>query len=117
MRDLIGNILVLLCSVALLASAGVKLAGAKRVVRQLETYDFVGRVALIGVGEAVSTVLFLIPPTRPIGLLLVSGLLGGAIATHWQHRESIVGPSVFLGVVWLAVWLRHAELITHLAGI
>ena len=114
MRILAGNILVLLCGVALLASASAKLAGARRLVAQLEGYGFVGRVRLIGLGEAASALLFLVPLTRPLGLLLVSGLLGGAIATHMQHRLSYVAPSVFLAMVWLAVWLHSPGLFARI---
>lgn len=114
MRILAGNILVVLCGVALLVSASGKLAGARTLVAQLEGYGFVGRVRLIGFGEAASALLFLVPQTRPLGLLLVSGLLGGAIATHMQHRISYLQPSVFLAVVWLAVWLRYPDLLARI---
>ncbi len=113
-RVVAGNILVLLCGVALLASASAKLAGARRLVDQLEGYGFVGRVRLIGFGEAMSALLFLVPQTRPLGFLLISALLGGAIATHMQHRLSYLQPSAFLAVVWLAVWLRYPDLLARI---
>jgi hypothetical protein len=116
MEAMTGTVLIALCGVALLGSAGTKLAGVKGAVRALENNGFAGRVALIGAGEALSAALFLIPQTRPIGLLLVSAHLGGAIATHMQHRQSIVPPAAFLGAVWLGVWLNHASLVAQLAG-
>ena len=58
---------------------------------------------------SLGALLLLVPPTRSVGLLLVSGLLGGAIATHMQHGQSYVGPAVLLVLVWLGAWLRHPE--------
>jgi hypothetical protein len=94
----------------------MKVVGVRRVVDQLERYGFTGRVRLIGAGEVVSALAFVVPQTRPLGLLLVSALLGGAIATHMQHRLSFIGPSVFLGVIWLATWLCDSDLLWQLAG-
>lgn len=106
MREVVGNVLVLCSGLALLASATSKLA-ARRIAAQLEGHGFVGHVKLIAGGEAISALLLLFPPTRAIGLVLVSALLGGAIATHMQHRLSYVAPALFLALVWLSVWLRN----------
>lgn len=115
-RAIVGEALIMLCGLALLASSGAKLARVRRIVDQLESYGFRGRVGLIGLGEAASALLFLVPPTRPLGLLLVSALLGGAIATHMQHGRSYLGPAAILVLVWLAVWL-HGDLSLSLAGV
>ena len=48
------------------------------------------QVTLIGVGEAVSALLFLILRTHSLGLLLLTAYMGGAIVTHMQHGESYV---------------------------
>jgi len=46
------------------------------------------RLMLIAMLEADGAILFMIPRTRALGLLLVSAYLGGAIATHLGHSQS-----------------------------
>jgi hypothetical protein len=104
-----GTVLIALCGLALIGSASAKFAQVPRVVTELNAFGFQGKLLLIATGEALSAVLFLVPRTRSIGLLLVSGLLGGAIATHMQHGQPYVGPAVLLLLVWLGTRLRHPE--------
>ena len=68
-------------------------------------------VTLIGVGEAVSAVLFLNPRTHSLGLLLLFAYMGGAIVTHMQHDESYVGQSIILVVIWVTGFLRHHQVL------
>jgi len=68
----------------------------------------------IGVVLLVCTVLFAIPKTSVFGAILLTGYLGGAVATHvrvgsplWTHQ---LFP-VYLGVlIWLALYLRNEKL-------
>jgi len=103
-----GNTLIFLGSVLLLGSAGAKLAHVPAVVSQMASMGFPGwKLMFVAVLEVGCTVLFLIPTTRSLGLLLVSSYLGGAIATHLQHAQSILAPSIVLTLLWLGSWLRH----------
>jgi DoxX-like protein len=107
-----GAILMTLMAVLLLASASTKFAQIPPVVTQLAADGIADkRLTFVAVLEFLSAVLFLVPRTRSIGLLLVSAFLGGAIATHLQHSKSIIGPSVVLALFWLGAWLRHPELL------
>jgi hypothetical protein len=92
-------------------SAAMKLARAQPAVEGFEKFGLTDFIILIGVGELVSAVLFLIPRTTSAGLLLLSSYMGGAIVTHMQHGESFVGPSVILVLVWVAGYLRHPEVL------
>lgn len=109
-----GKVLIVLAGLALIGSAGAKFAQVPPVVAELNGFGFQGKLLLIASGEALSALLLLIPVTRSLGLLLVSGLLGGAIATHMQHGQSYVGPAVLLLLVWLGAWLRHPEVLWSL---
>ena len=66
---------------------------------------------LIGVGELTSALLFLIPLTHSLRVLLLSAYMGGAIVTHMQHGESYVAQSVILALIWVTGFLRHSELL------
>jgi DoxX-like family len=69
------------------------------------------KVMFVAFLELLSSVLFLVPATRCFGILLASSFLGGAIATHLQHAQSIVLPSIVLLLIWLGTWLRHPEVL------
>ncbi len=79
-RRITGNALIVLGSLVLLGSAGAKLAHVPVVVSELGAMGFDGnKLMFIAVLEILSALLFLIPLTRSIGLLLASAFLGGAI--------------------------------------
>lgn len=57
----------------------------------------------------VCTVLYLIPLTSVLGAILLTGYLGGAVATHVRAGEglfSIVFPIIFGVLIWLGLYLR-----------
>ena len=111
-RRVTSNVLIGLGGVALIGSAAAKLAHVPKVVQQMAASGFAGeRLTFIAVLEVFCAVLFLVPSTRAAGLLLVSAFLGGAIATHMQHGQSVAQPAVFLAVLWLGAWLRHPQIL------
>ena len=107
-RRIIGTALIVVGGALLLGSASAKLAHVPQVIAQMNSVGFSGeKLTLVAILELLSALLFLIPATRSAGLLLVSSFLGGAIATHLQHGQSILPPSMMLIVLWLGAWLRH----------
>jgi len=64
----------------------------------------------LGVIEILSVLLFLIPRTGILGMLLLSSYLGGAIATHLQHHQDIMFPAVMESLIWIGGCLRFSEL-------
>ncbi|CAN5670578.1 DoxX family protein [soil metagenome] len=67
----------------------------------------------LGIVLLVCTVLYLIPRTSVLGAILLTGYLGGAVATHVRAGEglfSIVFPVIFGGLIWLGLYLRDAQL-------
>jgi hypothetical protein len=67
----------------------------------------------LGIVLIVCTVLYLIPRTAVLGAILLTGYLGGAVATHVRAADGIF-PVVFavtFGVLlWLGLYLREARL-------
>jgi hypothetical protein len=107
-RRIIGITLIVVGGVLLLGSAGAKLAHVPPVVAQMSSVGFTGeQLTFVAILELFSGLLFLIPATRSAGLLLVSSFLGGAIATHLQHGQPVLPPSLMLILMWLGAWLRH----------
>jgi len=110
MRRIGGNALIVLGGLVLIGSAMAKLAHVPQVIAQLNGFGFEGRIRLLAALELTTAILFLFPATRSAGLLLVSSFMGGVIATHMQHGESYLMPSVLLGLFWMGAWLRHPEI-------
>ena len=114
-RFVIGKVMIVMSSLMLMVSAGAKFAHIPKVTTDLGAMGFdEGKLMFIATLEVLSALLFLIPATRSIGLLLVSSFLGGAIATHLQHGHSIVQPAFVLFLIWLGTWLRHPQILWSL---
>ena len=73
-----------------------------------------GTVLMIGVLEAFCLAAYLVPPTAVLGALLLTGYLGGAIATHLRAGNPLFSHILFPVYVALFVWgglfLREARL-------
>jgi hypothetical protein len=65
-------------------------------------------IKVIGVIEIVITILYMIPRTGFLGAILITGYLGGAIATHVRIGDADwVMPLVMGVLVWVALALRQ----------
>ena len=72
--------------------------------------------SIIGIGLLllVCTILYLIPRTAILGAILLTGYLGGAVATHVRVSASwfnILFPVVFGCMVWGGLWLRDSGVV------
>lgn len=111
-----GSSLVYIVGVLLVGSSIAKFAGIPKVVEQLAALGFDGpRLTLIATLEILSALLFLLPRTRVVGLLLASAYLGGAIATHIQHGQPPSQPVFVLALMWLGIWLRYPGFLSSLS--
>ena len=106
-RKIAGWILTGLLGALFLVSASAKFMKPKEVVEGFAKLGLSNQTTLIGTGEALSAILFLIPITHPLGVLLLSSYMGGAILAHMSHGESYVSQSVILLVIWLTGFLRR----------
>jgi hypothetical protein len=67
----------------------------------------------LGIVLLLCTVLYLIPRTAVLGAILLTGYLGGAVATHVRVGEgwfSILFPVIFGALLWLGLYLRDDRL-------
>jgi len=62
------------------------------------------RVQWIGIIELVAVGLYLVPRTSVLGALLLTGYLGGAIATHVRVGSPLVSHTLFPIYVALMLW-------------
>src|SRR5436309_1417637 len=66
----------------------------------------------LGIVVLACTILYLIPRTAVLGAILLTGYLGGAVATHVRIGENgkIAFPILFAVLLWGGLYLRDARL-------
>ncbi|REK18953.1 MAG: DoxX family protein [Planctomycetota bacterium] len=67
----------------------------------------------LGVIMVTCSVLYLIPYTAVLGAILLTGYLGGAVATHVLHGDGwfeMLFPVLFGALFWLGLYLRDARI-------
>jgi hypothetical protein len=65
---------------------------------------------IIGAIELISVMLFIIPRTGVLGTLLLAAYMGGAIATHATHNQSILAPIIIQSFLWIVAFARFSDL-------
>ena len=111
----IGRILSGLMIAFLLVDAIMKVMKARVAVEGSIQLGYPESVVFgIGAILLVSTALYAIPRTSVLGAILLTGYLGGAIATHVRVGSPLFGYTLFpiyVGVVlWAGLYLRDARL-------
>lgn len=71
---------------------------------------------IIGVGELIATILFILPRTNIIGVLLLSSHMGGAILVHMEHGEPFIFQSAIVVLIWITGFIRNPKLTEILKG-
>ena len=56
------------------------------------------------------TILFLIPRTSIVGLILLTGYLGGAIATMARVGEPFYFPLILSMLLWISAYIRNEKI-------
>ncbi len=112
---LTGRILSALPALFLLLDAVGKLFKPQPVITGTLELGYGESVILpLGVVLLVSTILYLVPQTAIFGAILLTGYLGGAVATHVRVGNPLFTHTLFpvyLGVLlWAGLYLRDARL-------
>ncbi len=70
-------------------------------------------VRYLGILLLLSTLIYIIPRTNVLGALLLTGWLGGAVASHIIHGDPVFNmmfPVIFGILIWFILWLRDPGL-------
>jgi DoxX-like family len=115
-RVWVGRIVGGLPALFMLVDAVMKLFKPAFVVEATVQLGYPESVILpLGIVLAACTVLYLIPRTAILGAILLSGYLGGAVATHVRMGGpafSIIFPIVFGILIWGGLYLREPRVST-----
>lgn len=100
-----GWALTILVVLFLLLDAGMKVLGAQASIDASATLGFdKDQVRLLGIVLLGPIVLYAIPQTAPLGAVLITAYLGGAIAVNLQHQTPLFSHTLFGVYVGLFVW-------------
>jgi hypothetical protein len=109
-----GRILSGLAVVFLVMDGGMKLFKPPFVVQATVQMGY-PESTIVGIGIALllCTALYVIPRTSVLGAILLTGYLGGAVASNVRAGTglfNVVFPVLFAAVAWGGLWLRNRRL-------
>ena len=112
-RRAAGLALVWVVGLALVASAGVKLAAPPFLLEKMDGSGFLPLLVPLGLVELAAAVLLLVPRTWRLGLLLCVAYLGGAIAVSIETDGlgEAVPAAVLQALLWTGAALRAPDLL------
>jgi uncharacterized membrane protein YphA (DoxX/SURF4 family) len=106
----IGWILSILPCLMLLMSGVMKLV-PDAIKEGFEKLGYDYDLALgLGIVEITCTIIYLVPRTSVLGAILLTGYLGGAVATHVRVHDVFIAPIILGVVLWAGLWLRDTRL-------
>ena len=109
-----GRILSALSILFLLFDAGGHLLMPAPVVDAFKRLAFpLGLSPVLGIIQLICVALYAIPRTSILGAILLTGYLGGAVATHLRVRDPLFDtlfPIIFGVLVWAGLFLRDTRL-------
>jgi len=106
-RKITGWVLAGLIVALMVMSAFAKISGSEELVTNFTKWGLIDWLTIVGIGELTAAILYLIPRTSSLGVLLLSAHWGGAIVTHMSNGESFVFQSIVLILVWVTAWVRN----------
>lgn len=106
-----GWLLTVLPAGMLLMSGVMKITASEEFLKQFAQSGFPTSVAVpLGIVEIACTILYLIPQTSVVGAILLTGYMGGAIATHVRLGDAFYIQSAIGVVIWLGIFFREPRL-------
>ncbi len=106
-----GRVFSLFAGLPFLFSGALKLLQLPQVTQGFEHLGWPPALILtLAVLEISSVVLYLIPPFSVLGAILLTGYLGGAIATHVRIGEPVYVHIVLGILIWGGLFLREVRL-------
>jgi hypothetical protein len=69
-----------------------------------------GTLIVLGVVELACALLYVMPRTSVLGAILMTGYLGGAVATHVRVGDAFAAPLVLGVIAWGGLFLRDERI-------
>jgi hypothetical protein len=116
-----GRVLSGVAVLFLIVDASMKLLHLAPAVEATSQLGYPATVVVpLGVLQIVCLIIYLVPRTAPLGAILWTGYLGGAIATHVRVGNplfsNVLFPIYVAALLWAGLWLRDARVRELLAA-
>ena len=110
-----GWVLSILAILLLLVDGFAKLIKPEPVIQATLQLGYPeGTITTIGILAIICAIIYAIPRSAFLGAILLTGFLGGAIATHFRINNPLFSHTLFpvyvLLFIWLGLYLRSASL-------
>lgn len=106
-----GRVLTALAALPFVFSFIMKVSGSPQMLQGMAHLGWPGKMLLtLAALEGTSVLLYLIPQTSVLGAIILTGYLGGAMATHLRIGEPVVLHIAIGILVWLGLFLREPRL-------
>ena len=109
-----GRVISALPVLGLLFSAAMKFTTSPDLTKGMEHLGWPMNLAVtLGIIELTCTIFYAIPRTSVLGAILLTGYLGGAVATHVRVGDppaQFIAPIILGVLVWLGLFLREPRL-------
>ncbi|MFO0866798.1 MAG: DoxX family protein [Gemmataceae bacterium] len=109
-----GMALSVLPGLLLLMAASMNIMQPADVVEKSKDMGYEQHTLLpLGVITIACVLLLLYPGTAMLGAVLITGYLGGAVATHVIHKDPLIQaviPVIFAAVIWIGLCLRDPRI-------
>ncbi|RWY47372.1 DoxX family protein [Mucilaginibacter gilvus] len=114
-KNIIVTLLLALIAIIFLGSAIGKISGSEQMMKMATGFGFSEMdFKVLGLIEIVGIALFIFPRTGVLGALLLTAYMGGGIATHLQHGQTILIPVLIECLIWITAAIRFPELLVQL---
>ena len=89
-------------------SASMKFMNSPELIKGMEHLGWPLKFMIaLGITELTCTILYAIPQTSVVGAILITGYMGGAIATHARLGEAFVIQALVPILAWLGLYLAR----------
>ena len=106
-----GWVLTVLASLPFLMSAAMKFKGGEQMAQGWAHFNWPEAMLIpVAILELSSVVLYLIPQVSVLGAIVLTGYLGGAIATHLRLQEAVYVQVIIGILIWGGLYLREPRL-------
>ena len=103
--------ILILPTLVMLGTSIGKIIKAPPLVKNFAAINGEAYMVPLGIIQLVSTILFIVPKTRSVGFFLLTGYIGGIIATRLLNPNEPLGPGIVLGLLlWIGMFFERREL-------
>jgi len=104
------RIFTALVTLILIMSAASKIAFVPQLVDIFSKIGLLSYIKILGITELLFLSIFLWRNTRKLGLLLLTGYFGGAMAVEMSHGTFFIAPAAILALIWITAYLYDEKI-------